>query len=285
MPRQRRDLNPVSDQLLPTPRLLCIGAHPDDCEIQTSGLSALWTGRGGSARFASMTDGSAGHQELAGAKLAGIRRAEARAGAAAVGADSLVFDNLDGSLLPTLDNRLRVIRAVREFQPDVLVTHRTNDYHPDHRYTGVTVQDACYMVMVPNVLPGCPVPDREPVVIFMSDRFTKPSPLDPDLVFDIDPVMERKVDAITSHESQMFEWLPWIEKYADELPDDPTERRNYVRARVARKPAAEADRFRHALVAKYGEAHGREVRYAEAYEVSEYGAPLTEELSRSLFPF
>ena len=155
----------MSDQHLPTPRLLCIGAHPDDCEIQASGLAALWTGRGGSARFISMTDGSAGHQELGGAQLANIRRGEARAGAAAVGADSVVFDNLDSSLLPTLENRHRVIQAVREYQPDVIATHRTNDYHPDHRYTGVTVQDACYMVMVPNALPRCPVPDREPVVV------------------------------------------------------------------------------------------------------------------------
>ncbi len=275
----------MSDQPQRPPHLLCIGAHPDDCEIQTSGLAALWTGLGGSARFASMTDGSAGHQELGGGKLANIRRAEARAGAAAVGADSVVFDNLDGSLLPTLENRHRVIRAVRDYQPDVIVTHRTNDYHPDHRYTGVTVQDACYMVMVPNVVPGCPVPDREPVVIFMSDRFTKPSPLDPDLVFDIDPVIEKKLDAITSHVSQMVEWLPWIERYADELPEDESERRSYVRARAARKPAAEADRFRDALVAKYGQPRGGEIRHAEAYEVSEYGAPLTEALSRSLFPF
>lgn len=275
----------MSDQKLPTPRLLCIGAHPDDCEIQTSGLAALWTGRGGSARFLSMTDGSSGHQELGGAKLAHIRRAEAQAGAAAVGADSVVFDNLDGSLLPTLENRGRVIRAVREYQPDVIVTHRTNDYHPDHRYTGVTVQDACYMVMVPNVVPGCPVPDREPVVIFMSDKFTKPSPLDPDLVFDIDPVIEKKIDSITSHVSQMTEWLPWIDRYADELPADEGERRSYVRARAARKPAAEADRFRPALISKYGEPRGGEIRHAEVYEVSEYAAPLTEELSRSLFPF
>jgi N-acetylglucosamine malate deacetylase 1 len=274
----------VSDQL-PTPRLLCIGAHPDDCEIQASGLAALWTGRGGSARFISMTDGSAGHQELGGAKLANIRRAEARAGAGAVGADSIVFDNLDSALLPTLENRHLVIQAVREYQPDVIATHRTNDYHPDHRYTGVTVQDACYMVMVPNALPRYPVPDREPVVIFMSDKFTKPRPIEPDLVFDIDRVIEKKLDSITSHVSQITEWLPWIERYADEVPDDESERSGYFRARAAQKPAAQADRFRDALVAKYGERRGREVRYAEAYEVSEYGAPLTEELSRSLFPF
>ena len=274
----------MSDQHLSTPRLLCIGAHPDDCEIQAAGLAALWTGRGGSARFLSMTDGSAGHQELGGGQLANIRRGEARAGAAAVGADSVVFDNLDSSLLPTLENRHRVIQAVREYQPDVIATHRTNDYHPDHRYTGVTVQDACYMVMVPNALPRCPVPDREPVVIFMSDKFTKPSPFEPDLVFDIGSVIEKKLDSITSHVSQVTEWLPWIERYADEVPEDESERRTYFRDRAAQKPAAQADRFRDALVAKYGEPRGGEVRYAEAYEVSEYGAPLTEELSRSLFP-
>ena len=118
--------------------------------------------------------------------------------------------------------------AVREYQPDVIVTHRTNDYHPDHRYTGVTVQDACYMVMVPNAVPRCPVPDREPVVIFMSDRFTKPRPIEPDLVFDIDSVIEKKLDSITSHASQMIEWLPWIERYADEVPEDESERRSYL---------------------------------------------------------
>jgi len=275
----------MSDEAARIPRLLCIGAHPDDCEIKTSGLAALWTGNGGAARFVAMTDGGAGHQELAGAKLVEIRRAEAHAGAAAVGADSLVFDNPDGSLMPSLENRHKVIRAVREFQPDVIVTHRTNDYHPDHRYTGVLVQDACYMIMVPNVLPSVPVPARAPVVLFMSDNFTKPNPVQPDLVFDIDAVIDKKLDAITSHRSQVQEWLPWIDGYEDEVPAGEEERRNYVRARAARAPAAQADRFRHALAAKYGETRGNEVRNAEAYEVSEYGAPLSEELARSLFPY
>jgi LmbE family N-acetylglucosaminyl deacetylase len=275
----------MSDQSARIPRLLSIVAHPDDCEIQTSGLAALWTGNGGAVRFLSMTDGSAGHHELAGAKLAQIRRSEAQAGAAAVGADSLVFDNPDGSLMPTLENRHKVIRAVREFQPDVMITHRTNDYHPDHRYTGVLVQDACYMIMVPNVLPTVPVPDRAPVVLFIADRFTKPYPVQPDLVFDIDSVIDKKLDAITSHRSQMEEWIPWIEGYLDEIPDAEDERRRYVRARAARAPAAQADRFRHTLAAKYGEPRGSNVRHAEAYEISEYGAPLTDELSRSLFPY
>jgi LmbE family N-acetylglucosaminyl deacetylase len=266
-------------------RLLCFGAHPDDCEMQASGLAALWTGAGGAARFVSMTDGSSGHQELGGAKLAQMRRAEALSGAAAVGADSAVLDNHDGELLPTLENRHKVIRTIREFQPDLVVCHRINDYHPDHRYTGVIVQDACYMVMVPNVLPNAPVPDREPVVIFMSDKFKKPNPFQADLVFDLDPVIEKKLDSITCHASQMLEWLPWIDRYAEELPEGADERREYVRARARQGFGAEADRFRSELVAKYGEARGPSIRYAEAFEVSEYGAPLTEELSGLLFPF
>ena len=266
-------------------RLLCFGAHPDDCELQASGLAALWTGGGGVARFVSMTDGSAGHHALAGARLAQLRRAEADAGAAAVGADSLVLDNEDGSLLPTLENRHKVIRTIREFRPDVVVCHRINDYHPDHRYTGVIVQDACYMVLVPNVLPLVSVPDREPVVIFMSDRFTRPNPMQADLVFDLDPVIEKKLDSIISHASQVLEWLPWVQGYVEDLPEAQDERRQYVRARAALAVAAEADRFRSDLVAKYGEARGQSIRYAEAFEVSEYGAPLSEELSRALFGF
>jgi LmbE family N-acetylglucosaminyl deacetylase len=232
-----------------------------------------------------MTDGSLGHQTLGGQGLARVRKGEALAGAAAVGADTVVLDNRDGSLLPTLENRHLAIRAIREFEADVVVCHRINDYHPDHRSTGVIVQDACYMVMVPNVLPELPVPDRAPVVIFMSDKFTRPNPIRADLVFDLDSVIEKKLDAIASHASQMEEWLPWIQGYIDELPEQETERRAYVRARAAQAPAEEADRFRGELAAKYGEARGRRVRYAEAFEVSEYGAPLTEELAGLLFPF
>lgn len=267
------------------PRLLCIGAHPDDCEIKSSGLAALWTANGGAVRFLALTDGSAGHQDIGGGELARSRRAEALAGAAAVGADSVVLDVQDGTLLPTLEHRNTVIRQIREFRPDVIATHRTNDYHPDHRYTGVLVQDSCHMVMVPNVVPNVPVPPTAPVVILMSDRFTRPYEFQPDLVLDLTPVIDRKIAAVTSHERQMVEWLPWIKGYADRMPDDPAARREFIRRQAAAEPEAEADRFRAALVTRYGEQRGTQARYAEAFEVSEYGAPLTEDLAKSLFPF
>ncbi len=268
-----------------SPRLLCFGAHPDDCEIKASGLAALWTRAGGAARFVALTDGSAGHHELAGEPLVRRRRAEALAGALAVGADSVILDNADGTLMPTLENRLRLIREIRRFRPDVIACPRTNDYHPDHRYTGVLVQDACYLLKVPNVLPLVPVADRDPVVLFMDDPFTKPEPLRADVALDITPVIEAKLAAVGAHESQVLEWLPWIGGYASEMPADDAGRRAYASGRIATEAERAADRHRAALADRYGEQAGGAVRYAEAFEVSEYAAPLTAEAARSLFPF
>ncbi|WP_277305345.1 PIG-L deacetylase family protein [Spongiactinospora sp. TRM90649] len=275
----------MSQRSSDAPRLLCIGAHPDDCEIRSAGLAALWTGRGGAVRFLSVTDGNAGHHEIGGGPLARSRRAEALAGAAAVGAESVVLDIPDGTLLPTIENRNQIIRAIREFEPDVVATHRPNDYHPDHRYTGVLVQDALSMIMVPNIVPNVTVPPAVPVVIMMSDRFTRPYPFQPDLVFDLTSVIEKKVDAITSHERQMTEWLPWIKGYADEMPTDPAERGEFIRRKAGADPETEADRFRAELITRYGAERGSAARYAEAYEVSEYGTPLSDEMAKTLFPF
>jgi N-acetylglucosamine malate deacetylase 1 len=268
-----------------SPRLLCFGAHPDDCEIKSGGLAALWTRAGGQARFVALTDGSAGHHELAGEPLVRRRRAEAAAGARAAGADSVILDNADGMLMPTLENRFRVIREIRLFAPDVIVCPRTSDYHPDHRYTGVLVQDACYLLKVPNIVPLVPVPDRDPVVLFMDDRFTRPEPLRPDVVVSIDPVLEAKLAAVRAHESQVLEWLPWIGGYADEMPGDRAGRQAYANQRVAAAAREVAGRYRAALVARYGAEAGASVQHAEGFEVSEYGAPLTDAASATLFPF
>src|SRR5688572_18905519 len=133
------------------PSLLVFGAHPDDCEFTAGGLAALYAQIGGRVCFVSMTNGDAGHQSLGGATLARIRREEARAAAAVIGIESRVLENHDGELLPTLDRRREVIRLIREWQPELILTPRPYDYHPDHRYTSILVQDAAYMVTVPNV--------------------------------------------------------------------------------------------------------------------------------------
>ncbi len=267
------------------PALLVFGAHPDDCEATAGGLAALYAARGGRVRFVSLTNGDAGHQTLGGASLARIRREEARAAAAVIGIESLVLDNHDGELLPTLENRRKVIRIIREFGPDLILTPRPNDYHPDHRYTSQLVQDAAYMVTVPNVAAFADHLSRDPVIMYVPDHFRKPYPFTPDVVIDIGPVLDRKLDMIHEHKSQMYEWLPYNGGYSDEVPEGDAERRRWLEERRAPRMRQLADRYRDHLIARYGPERGARVEYAEAFEACEYGSPLTDEVRERLFPF
>lgn len=266
------------------PSLLVFGAHPDDCEYTAGGLAALFARRGGRVCFVSVTNGDAGHQTLAGAQLATIRRQEARAAAEALGVESLVLDNHDGELLPTLDRRREIIRVIRDFKPDLILTPRPNDYHPDHRYTSVLVQDAAYMVTVPNIVAHAEHLRVNPLIMYVIDHFQKPYPFTPDVVIDIESVVEDKFEAIHRHTSQMYEWLPYNARRLEEVPEGVEERRAWLRA--GREPAllAVADRFRKQLIDRYGPERGAQVRYAEAFEACEYGSPFTDEARRRLFP-
>lgn len=267
------------------PALLVVGAHPDDCEASAGGLAALWAGRGGRVGFVSLTNGDAGHHELGGGPLARLRRGEAAAAAAVIGAESSVLDNHDGELLPTLDRRREVIGLIRGFRPDVVLAPRPSDYHPDHRAAAILIQDASYMVTVPNVVPHVPHLAKDPVILYVGDEFRRPYPFAPDVVVDIDRVVEAKLEMCDRHRSQFYEWLPFNRGVLDTVPDDPSERRSWLREEWAGIWERTAERFRELLVARYGEERGRAVRYAEGFEVCEYGAALSEEERARLFPF
>jgi LmbE family N-acetylglucosaminyl deacetylase len=236
-------------------------------------------------RFLAVTDGTAGHQEQGGATLARRRQSEAKKAAAVVGADTVILTNPDGSLMPLLPQRLELLRELRLFAPDVIATHRVNDYHPDHRYTGTLVQDAWFSIRAPNVLPGVDIPAHEPTVLYMSDQFTRPRELQPNLIFDIDAVIDQKLEAMIAHSSQVEEWLPWMGGYEPEIVPDPEARRTFLLKHAALGSRAEAGRFRHALVQKYGATKGAKVEYAEAFEISEFSAPLGAERAGQLFPY
>lgn len=268
-----------------TPSLLVFGAHPDDCEVSAGGLAALYASRGWRVRFVSLTNGDAGHQTLGGAELARIRRTEAQAAADVIGIESQVLDNHDGELIPSLDRRREVIGIIRDFQPDLILSPRPFDYHPDHRYTATLVQDAAYMVTVPNIRAYSRHLDRDPVIMYLSDGFQKPYPFTPDVVVDVDEVIERKVDMIHCHASQMYEWLPYNGGYLNEVPDNPAERRGWTRTKREGRLRSAADKYREKLIGRYGEERGTHVQYAEAFELCEYGTRLTEELQQRLFPF
>lgn len=266
-------------------RILVFGAHPDDCDITAGGSAALWARAGHHVRFVSLTNGDAGHQIEAGAALARRRWAEAQAAGDVLGVEYIVLDNHDGELLPTLENRREVIRLIREQRPHLVMGPRPNDYHPDHRYSAMLIQDAAYMVTVPNIAAFAEHLPHDPVLMYVSDRFQKPVPFTPDVVVDIDATADVKIAAMACHVSQFFEWLPYNAGISHEVPDGETARHAWLQARWHRFLGDVADRFRDKLTERYGDERGGHVKFAEAFEWCEYGAPLTPEMSQRLFPF
>jgi LmbE family N-acetylglucosaminyl deacetylase len=266
-------------------RILIMGAHPDDADIKAGGTAALWTSLGHVVRMVSMTDGSAGHHAAAGPGLARRRRAEAQAAAAVIGATYDVWDYPDGQLEPTIEARHRVIRAVRTFRPDAILTHRLTDYHPDHRYASQLVQDAAYLVTVPAICPDVPIVERNPVILYFSDTFKKPSPFQPRVVVDVEEQLPQITAMLDCHASQFYEWLPFNGGYLDQVPADAAARKAWLGERMARRIRPLADRYRDLVVKIYGPERGPKVQFVEAFEVSEVGAALDRETYARLFPF
>ena len=267
-------------------RIVAFGAHPDDCEIRVGGCGALWADQGHHVKFVSATNGDIGHWRQAGGPLALRRLDEVTRADRLLGVTTRVLDIHDGELMPTLENRRTFIREIRQWNADVVLSHRPNDYHPDHRYTGVLVQDSAFMVAVPYICPDAPPLQKNPVFLFYDDRFEKPTPFAPDIVVSIDEVVERKLDALAIMESQFYEGGALGN--AGLVPDDPAgqeKRRRTVRENFQRRFASIADQFRNKLVELYGEEKGKKIRYAEAFEVCEYGRQPSDAELRALFPF
>jgi LmbE family N-acetylglucosaminyl deacetylase len=266
-------------------RIMAIGAHPDDVDIKAGGTAAHWCSLGHEVRLVSLTNGQAGHQSMYGPELARRRRAEAAAAAASIVATYQVLDHPDGELDDRLEYRQAVIRVIRTFRPDLILTHRPNDYHPDHRFAGLLVQDASYLLTVPAICPDAPHLERSPVIIYFSDAFQKPCRFEPHVVVDIEPQFEKFVGMLHCHQSQFYEWLPYNAGYLDQVPAGETERRRWLAERMGRRIRTLADRYRELLVQTYGPERGSQVKYIEAFEVSEYGAPLDAAAQTRLFPF
>jgi LmbE family N-acetylglucosaminyl deacetylase len=266
-------------------RILIVGAHPDDADIKAGGTAAKWCALGHTVGLVSLTDGGAGHQTMHGPALVRRRRAEAQAAAAVIGATYEVCDQPDGELDDRLEYRHQVIRLIRRFSPDLIVTHRSTDYHPDHRFTGLLVQDASYLITVPAVSPDLPHLPKSPVILYFSDAFNKPCRFEPHVVVDIDEEFELLVDMLHCHQSQFYEWLPYNSGHLDQVPAQQSARREWLAERISRRLRPLADRERDLVKATYGPKRGEQVRHIEAFEVSEYGAPLDRAARARLFPF
>lgn len=262
-------------------RIIMLGAHPDDCDQDGGGTAILFAKMGYAVKFVSVTNGDAGHQSEGGGMLAKRRFAEAKEAGKRYGVEYDVLDNHDGELLPSLQVRLQVIRKIREWNADIVIAPRPNDYHPDHRYTGVLVQDAAYMVAVPNVASDTPPLKKNPVFLYFQDFFQRPNAFRPDIAVDITSVFPQKIHALDAHTSQVYEWLPWIGGYLDQVPTDVSKREAWLATNRAVKITPEV---RTSLEKWYGKEYATQIQHAEAFEICEYGTQPNEADIRRMFP-
>lgn len=271
-------------------RIIVFGAHPDDCEHRAGGVAAMWAAKGHHVKFVSTTNGDIGHAVMAGGQLAKRRAAEIKQAAKKLGIDQTqMLDIHDGELMPTLENRKTFVRLIRQWKADIVMAHRPSDYHPDHRYTGILMQDAAFMVTVSSFCPDVPQLAKNPVFLYLSDNFQKPSPFEPSVVVAIDDVFEKKIDAIWSFQSQIESfWTTGNFEEVVPVPKDPAgrkERRQQLSRRFERRWESVANKYRPELMELYGQKKAKNVKYAEAFELCEYGhRPSAAELKK-LFPF
>ena len=262
-------------------RVIAFGAHPDDCDFKAGGLAAKYVAAGHKVKFVSVTNGDVGHHEQSGGILAKRRRAEALEAGRRIGIEYEVLDNHDGELVPSLEVRRQVIARIREWQADIVLSPRPNDYHPDHRYTGVLIQDSAYMVTVPNLETKTPALRKNPVFLYFSDSFQQPQPFRPDIVVSVDDVIQKKIDMLDAHVSQMYEWLPWHSGELEQVPKDSSARREWL---LAQRPSRLLPEWKTALQKWYG-AKAASIQHAEAFEITEYGRQPDAAEIRKLFPF
>lgn len=265
-------------------KIIAIGAHPDDCDFKFGGTAALFSEMGHKVKFLTLTNGDAGHQKMGGGVLGNRRRNEANNAGKILGVEYEVLDNHDGELIPSLEVRNEVIRKIREWDADIVLGLRPNDYHPDHRNAGIIVQDAAYLVIVPNIASDTPPLEKNPVFLYMNDNFQKPYPFSVDITVVIDEVIEKKIEALAQHESQMFEWGPWVSGAETEnIPDGSKGRLEWLNNRINGKQEFDQVELK-AIKTWYPSLVISNVKNAEFFELCEYGYQPTKEELKELFP-
>lgn len=265
----------------PKINVVVIGAHPDDCDVDVGGTAYQFAQMGHNVLFVSLTNGDAGHYSKGGGALAKIRMKEAEEAGRRIGVTYKVLDNHDAELMPTLELRHDVIRLIRDWNADVVITHRPYDYHPDHRNTAIVVQDAAFLATVPNVAPDVPALKTNPVFLYSHDNFQKPNPFQPDIAIDISNVYDKKLYGMAAHESQFFEWLPWLNGVLDQVPETEEARLEWLGEMRSRGISS---KIRKSLEKWYGTDEAAKMTAAEAFEICEFGRHPSDEEIRKLFP-
>ncbi len=279
-------------------KILAIGAHQDDNEFRVGGMALKWTRAGHTVQFLSMCNGCGGHHIMTPEQTSARRAKESAEVAKFLGIKYDIWSDMDDcTLIADLETRNRLIKYIRAFSPDLIITHRTNDYHADHRAAAQLVQDASYILTVPHTCPDVPAMKQMPIIAFYEDKFKTP-PFVPTYVMSIDDVINEKLHIAHLNTSQVYEWLAYEEGYV--VPEDDAARFEWLKGMditadttdeevmnaergYAVRYAKTAARFRNELIERYGKEKGARIRYAEAFEVSEYGRQPNAEIENALF--
>lgn len=279
-------------------RAMMIGAHPDDCDFRIGGLALKYARAGHKVKFLAMVNGCGGHHELSPYEIAKRRREETLKIAEFAGIEYDVWeDSKDCELYADIKTRERLIKEIRKFNPDIIFCSRPNDYHADHRNASLLVQDASYLLIVPNYCPEVPAMKKTPVIMYFYDHFKNP-PFKADIAIKIDDVIDDKIKMISFHESQVFEWLPYTKGTIEDVPQTYEERlewlhepripkngkldkkileKNLIGIESEYREAKPAYFHRDKLVKRYGK-EGKKIKFAEVFAVCEYGSPYDDEL-------
>ena len=271
----------------PAPRVLRViafGAHPDDAELKFAGTAALFAAQGHKVKLVAATNGDVGHFAEAGGPLAQRRRAEVQACHKKLGVETEVLDIHDGELMPDLETRRKFAGLIRDWQADIVLSHRPWDYHPDHRAVGKLAEDSAVVVAAPFFMPYTPPTKRNPIFLFYSDGFQKPYPFEPIIAVGFDEVAQKKWDCIGDMPSQFADADSWQARYRGNMPADPAARAAAILNGVKQRSADVANQYRPLLLKLYGDQKGQAVKYAEAFELNQYGSQATVDELKQLFP-
>ncbi len=268
-------------------RVIIFVAHPDEAEEYTGGTAALFAQMGHAVKFVSLTNGDAGHYSEERAALAKRRLAEAQEAGKILGVEYQVLDHHDGELQATIEVRKEVIRLTREWKADIVIGfHPTGGSHADNRTAGEAVRDAAaFIAFTPLLVPNVPPLKKSPLYLLTPDYHAKQF-YRPDIAIDVDSVIDKKMDAIAAHVSQVYEFGPWQRGILEKVPTGQAERKEFLWSQQKNyfDPTKDRPELKPVLEKWYGPERARTIQYAEVFEIADYGRYPNDDEIRELFP-
>lgn len=256
-------------------RVMVIFAHPDEGEIYTGGITALFTKMGHQVKFMSLTNGDAGHYSMKPADLAKMRYQEAMESKKILSlGDYEVLDYHDQFLKNNKETQDKVIKSIQAWNPDIVFTYyAAKGGHIDNMTAGYIVRDAAPRLQMTKM----------PVFVYMRDFFTINFSYVPDFAIGIDSVWQTKLAACSAMRSQVMDAIPHSMGILEEVRADPAKQKELIYQNTY--PYSSVTNVNMPALEKwYGHEGASKIRFAEAFEIAEFGHQPTETEMQTLFP-